>query len=149
MNNKIIALIFVVFLSWFVVAIGISENNEIEDGIETTVCESEVIEESTDHNAVIPSATVPETTAQETTETETEPQETEEYNRGLTPEDQYLLAKIAMAEAEGESLHTKILVILTVLNRVETNGFPNTTKDVIFEQSNGVYQFSPIAPGCR
>lgn len=144
MTNKIIACIYAMLLV-FIIAIGTSEKNEIEDGIETTVCESEATEESIDHNTVIPSATVPAETIIET-EAETEVQQ---YDRGLTSEEKYLLAKIAMAEAEGESLHTKVLVILTVLNRVETNGFPNTIEGVIFEESNGVYQFSPVIQGGR
>lgn len=36
------------------------------------------------------------------------------------------------------------LVILTVLNRVLSEEFPDNTHDVIFEKSNGVYQFSCI-----
>ena len=36
----------------------------------------------------------------------------------LSNDDKYLLAKIAMAEAEGESDKSKALVIATVLNRV-------------------------------
>ena len=62
-------------------------------------------------------------------------------------EDDYLLAKIAMAEAEGESLKGKALVILVVLNRLEDRYFPNTVEEIIFQHSGDVYQFSPIADG--
>lgn len=145
MNNKIIALILIMFLSWFLpITAGTSENNKNEDGVIATVYESET-KENNDHNAVIPSATVPETTVPETIE----PEKIEEYSRELTYEDKYLLAKIAMAEAEGESLETKILVILTVLNRVEANGFPNTIEGVIFEKTGNTYQFSPVMTGGR
>lgn len=58
-------------------------------------------------------------------------------------EDEYLLAKIAMAEAEGEDVDGKALVILTVLNRVSSNEFPDTIYDVIYEPR----QFSPIESG--
>lgn len=71
------------------------------------------------------------------------------YSRNLSEEDKYLLAKIAMAEAEGESIETKIFVILTILNRVESSAFPNTIEEVIFQSDNGIYQFSPIMPGGR
>ena len=54
-----------------------------------------------------------------------------------------------MAEAEGESLYTKTLVILTVLNRMQSKDFPNTIEEVILEEQNGVYQFSPVIPGGR
>lgn len=73
------------------------------------------------------------------------------FSRNLSEDDKYLLAKIAMAEAEGESLKTKIFVILTVLNRADSSNkcFPNTIKEVIFEENKGIYQFSPVMPGGR
>ena len=46
-------------------------------------------------------------------------------------EDAYMLAKIAMAEAEGEDTEGKALVILVVLNRVWSAEFPDTIEDVI------------------
>lgn len=57
----------------------------------------------------------------------------------------YILAKIAMAEAEGEDTEGKALVILTVLNRVWSPQFPSTIEEVITEEnafssySNGRY----------
>ena len=57
------------------------------------------------------------------------------------------MAKIAMAEAEGCNIQTKTLVIMTVLNRVWSDEFPDTIEDVIFQERNGVYQFTPIANG--
>lgn len=61
----------------------------------------------------------------------------------LTEEERYLLAKIAMAEAEGEDTQGKALVMLVVLNRVKSDGFPNTIEDVIYQPR----QFSPVASG--
>jgi N-acetylmuramoyl-L-alanine amidase len=58
-------------------------------------------------------------------------------------DDSYLLAKIAMAEAGGEDVEGKALVILVVLNRVWTDEFPDTIHDVIYQKN----QFSPIASG--
>ncbi len=58
-------------------------------------------------------------------------------------EDVYLLAKIAMAEAEDQDTAGKALVILVVLNRVRDKGFPDTIHDVIYEER----QFSPVADG--
>ena len=72
-----------------------------------------------------------------------------QWSKDWGVEEDYLLAKIAMAEAEGEDVYTKTLVILTVLNRVHSNQFPDTIREVIFEQSNGVYQFSPVIPDGR
>lgn len=58
-------------------------------------------------------------------------------------EDRYLLAKIAMAEAESEGVEGKALVMLVVLNRVWSDDFPNTIEEVIFQEG----QFSPISNG--
>ena len=69
------------------------------------------------------------------------------YSRDWDAEESYLLARIAMAEAEGENTQSKTLVILTVLNRVMSEDFPDSIHDVIFEKSNGVYQFSCIGNG--
>lgn len=56
-------------------------------------------------------------------------------------EDAFLLAKIAMAEAESEDTEGKALVILVVLNRVWDDKFPDTIEDVIYQPG----QFSPVA----
>lgn len=58
-------------------------------------------------------------------------------------EESYLLAKIAMAEAEGEDIIGKALVIRVVLNRVQSNDFPDTIEEVIYQN----WQFSPIENG--
>ena len=71
------------------------------------------------------------------------------YSRDWDGEDDYLLAKIAMTEAESESIETKVLVILTVLNRVHSDDFPDSIEEVIFEENNGVYQFTPVKEGGR
>lgn len=48
-------------------------------------------------------------------------------------EDSYMLAKIAMAEAESEDTEGKALVILVALNRVWSDEFPDTVEGVISE----------------
>lgn len=65
------------------------------------------------------------------------------YSKDWSVEDSYLLAKIAMAEAEGCNTQTKTLIILCVLNRVSSDEFPDTIYDVIFQTN----QFSPIDNG--
>ena len=64
-------------------------------------------------------------------------------------EERYYLAKIAMAESEGESTEGKAMVIKVILNRVESEDFPDTIQEVIFQNNNGTYQFSPLEPGGR
>lgn len=58
----------------------------------------------------------------------------------INEEDAYMLAKIAMAEAEGEDTIGKALVIRVVLNRVETTEFPDTVEAVITQKG----QFTPM-----
>lgn len=65
-------------------------------------------------------------------------------------EESYLLEKIAMAEAEGEGVEGKALVMLVVLNRVWSDRFPDTIKEVIYQRTgNGGWQFSPLQEGGR
>ena len=71
-----------------------------------------------------------------------ETQETETAER-FTEKEKYMLAKIAMAEAEGCRIKAKELVINTVLSRIESDMFPNTVEEVIFQKN----QFTPISDG--
>lgn len=65
-------------------------------------------------------------------------------------EDAYLLEKIAMAEAESEDIEGKALIMLVVLNRVQSDRFPNTVSEVIYQKiNNGGWQFSPLKEGGR
>lgn len=65
----------------------------------------------------------------------------------FTEEETEALARLMMSEAEGEGDQGKLLVLLTVLNRVKSPDFPNTVSDVIFQKINGVYQYSPLNDG--
>jgi len=60
--------------------------------------------------------------------------------------DLYWLSKIIHAESRGEPLIGKLAVGNVVLNRVDSDEFPDTIYDVIFDRKNGV-QFSPTADG--
>lgn len=53
----------------------------------------------------------------------------------MSREDIELIALLTMAEAEGECEEGKRLVIDTVLNRVDSDEFPNTVKDVIYQKN--------------
>lgn len=61
----------------------------------------------------------------------------------LSAESQEALLKIAMAEAGGEDLEGKALVMNVVMNRIRDPEFPNTVIGVIFQKG----QFSPIDDG--
>ena len=65
----------------------------------------------------------------------------------INQEELQWLAKMIHCEAKGESLEGQIAVGAVILNRVESNLFPNTVKEVIFEKSDGRYQFTPAANG--
>lgn len=65
----------------------------------------------------------------------------------LTENEIYLLAKINECEAGNQNIETRMLVVLTVLNRVKSDKFPGTIEEVIKENHNGVYQFSPLVQG--
>lgn len=58
-------------------------------------------------------------------------------------DESYMLAKLAMAEAEGESPTGKAMVIEVVINRVWDEEFPGSIEDVIYEKN----QFACIANG--
>lgn len=86
-----------------------------------------------------------------TTEQTTVPAESEETTATLQPsdssllgsidwdvEDAYMLAKIAMAEAESEDTEGKALVMLVVLNRVWSDEFPDTIAGVILDRKSVV-----------
>jgi N-acetylmuramoyl-L-alanine amidase len=63
--------------------------------------------------------------------------------KDYTKEDLHWLAKIISAEAKGEPSKGQVAVGNVVLNRVESEEFPNTIKDVIFQKN----QFSPVKNG--
>lgn len=64
-----------------------------------------------------------------------------------TDEDKKWLAKIIEAEAGAEPLEGKIAVGAVIINRVQSDLFPNSIKDVIFEKSYGFYQYTPVETG--
>lgn len=65
------------------------------------------------------------------------------YSKDWSAKESYLLARIAMAEAEECNTQTKTLIIMCVLNRVWSDEFPDTIEEVIFQEN----QFSPIDNG--
>lgn len=65
----------------------------------------------------------------------------------LTDDEMEVLLRIVEAEAGTEDEDGKLLVANVVLNRVESDRFPDNVTDVVFQQSGGVTQFSPVASG--
>jgi len=52
-----------------------------------------------------------------------------------------------MAEAQGEPYDAKVAVGSVVKNRVKSSLWPNTIKEVIYQNINGYYQFTPVVNG--
>lgn len=67
----------------------------------------------------------------------------------LSDAETQMLVTLAMAESEGEGTDGKALVMLTVLNRVESDKFPDSIEEVIFQEISEVKQFSTVEEGGR
>lgn len=64
------------------------------------------------------------------------PSNVDELEQGaFESEDDYILAKMAMAEAEDQDTEGKALVIRVILNRVEDEHFPDTIKGVVSQKN--------------
>lgn len=71
----------------------------------------------------------------------------EEIDCNITEKDVEALERIVEAEAPDEDMIGKILIANVVLNRVESDEFPNTAYSVIHQRINGRAQFSPLDDG--
>lgn len=91
---------------------------------------SSSIRESVEKQTIAPDIVISESVATENTIT-------------ATDEEIELIALVTMAEAEGECEEGKRLVIDTILNRVDSEHFPDTISEVIYQPN----QFSPMWNG--
>ncbi len=67
--------------------------------------------------------------------------------RFLEEDELDVLRRIVEAEAGNEDEDGRLLVANVVLNRVDSDSFPDTVTEVVFQSSKGVTQFSPVASG--
>lgn len=74
-------------------------------------------------------------------------EETIEYVYDLSERDMELLLRIVEAEAGCEDEDGRILVANVVLNRMESELFPDSVAEVVLQTNNGVSQFSPVSSG--
>lgn len=66
----------------------------------------------------------------------------------VTDEEYHILLRITEAEAAIEPYEGKIWVAHSIMNRVLSDKFPNTVKEVVFaNDGKGHYQYSPISDG--
>lgn len=63
----------------------------------------------------------------------------------ITKEEVTMLERIVEAEASGEDMIGKILIVNVIFNRIQDEEFPDNIKEVIFQKIGGEYQFSPIS----
>lgn len=65
----------------------------------------------------------------------------------MSDEDYDTLLRIVEAEAGSEDIKGRVLVANVVMNRVKSEDFPNTVTEVVWDNSDGVPQFSPTYDG--
>lgn len=70
-----------------------------------------------------------------------------ETGTNISIKEMQMLEHIVQAEAGGEDMVGKILIVNVIMNRVADKHFPDTIKEVIFQKSDGDYQFSPVGSG--
>lgn len=58
-----------------------------------------------------------------------------------------VLLKIVEAEAGCEDEDGKLLVANVILNRLNSDKFPDSVSEIVFQQENGITQFSPVSDG--
>lgn len=116
------------------------------DGIYGKATEKTVINFQINHKIRIDGIAGPQTQSKlygSTTNTSRGTTSTGKYSSG----DIYWLARIIEAESGGEPYKGKVAVGNVILNRVNSNQFPNTIYNVIFEYFGSIPQFSPVADG--
>lgn len=90
---------------------------------------------------------VPEQTATPEPVQPTEPVQETEPVLNYSQEELDLLARLIMAETESQPYEAKVAVGSVVLNRVNSGLFAPTIKEVINQNINGYYQFTPVQNG--
>ncbi|MGQ9778678.1 MAG: LysM peptidoglycan-binding domain-containing protein [Bacillota bacterium] len=65
----------------------------------------------------------------------------------LSPEEEDLLARLVSAEAAGEPYAGQVAVAASVLNRLRDPKYPKTLTEIIYQYTDGAYQYSPVMDG--
>lgn len=65
----------------------------------------------------------------------------------LLAEDRDILLRIVEAEAGNQDEEGRLLIANVVLNRMRCDAFPDTVQEVVLQQQDGCFQFSPVANG--
>lgn len=117
--------------------------DELEEIAERRRAEAE-IEEAPSKTTILP-ATDGETIedSSEPVEDSSEPAEETSANIGLTDEEMDFIAQVTFCEAGNESEYGQRLVIDTILNRVDSDSFPDSVDGVLWQSG----QFSTVQSG--
>lgn len=137
----IIVLIHMLFLSGYVCVAAISDSRQFEESmVETTLDRALVADQQSSALGVADTAA----SGQRVVDCDVL-ERPPAYE--LCEEDYDILLRIVEAEAGGEDEDGKLLVANVVLNRVNSESFPDTVKDVVMQKNGRVTQFSPVASG--
>ncbi|MGE5552127.1 MAG: LysM peptidoglycan-binding domain-containing protein [Bacteroidota bacterium] len=68
-------------------------------------------------------------------------------NISISPSDRELLARLVSAEAAGEPYAGQVAVAATILNRLRDPKYPNSIHGIIYQYTDGAYQYSPVMDG--
>lgn len=93
----------------------------------------------------ISSFSVTSDTTLETEEVEVKEKASPKYVVDISKEEITMLERIVQAEAGSEDLKGRVLVANVIINRTKDDEFPDSIEGVIFQNSGGEYQFSPIS----
>ncbi len=138
-------LIILSCMCWMLTKIDGAQSTEVE----TTVLEDE---EKVSYQGTVESKKTKTSSPQEE-EVVAEAYITEESESELpqyqifTEDECYELAKLAECEGGNQNIQTRILILYVVYNRINSESFPDTVHEVIYECHDGVYQFSPLCEG--
>lgn len=116
-------------------------------GAEAVSEETKNEEETVETEMVAEATAEVETAGVESNRVETVMQENTSRAIPVTEKEYEILLRIVEAEATDEDVKGKMLVANVVLNRVASECFPDDIESVVFQKSNGKYQFSPIKDG--
>lgn len=76
-----------------------------------------------------------------------QPVQTTAPSANYTAEDLDVLSRLIMAEAQGQPYEAQVAVGAVVMNRVKSDLWPDTVKEVVYQNINGYYQFTPVLNG--
>lgn len=68
-------------------------------------------------------------------------------SRGYTRDDVIMLARAIHAEARGESFTGQVAVGAVILNRLKSEQFPGSIREIVMQKHNGTFQFTPVQDG--